>query len=131
MIPARLASLLDRCESLYRAGRYADALTETNAFPELERVEPPVVAMEARLCMMAGEWQRGIKRAYLVEFADGDEYKLAAAEFFAAYAGHLCGTDQIERGKFYVLEATKVFPGVRLQMLEDPALAPIFGGGDP
>jgi len=29
--------------------------------------------MEARLCMMAGEWKRGLKRAYLVEFADGDE----------------------------------------------------------
>ena len=68
--------------------------------------------------MMAGEWERGLKRAYLVEFADGDEHKIAAAEFYAAYAGHLCETGQIERGKFYVGEAAKVFPGIRMQILE-------------
>ena len=40
-------------------------------------------------------------------------------------------TTQIERGKLYVREAAKVFPAIRLQMLDDPKLAPIFGGGDP
>ena len=131
MLPQRLSDCLARCESLYRAGRYSDALTEINAFPELDRVEPPVVAMETRLCLAAGVWKRGINRAYIVEFADGDEYKITAAEFFAAYAGHLCETGQVERAKFYILEAAKVFPAIRMQMLEDPRLAPIFGGGDP
>ena len=78
----------------------------------------------------AGEEGRGLKRAYLCEFADGDEYKIAAAEFYHAYAVHLCGgRGDVEKAKVYVGEAAKTFPAIRLQILEDPGLAAIFGRG--
>jgi len=107
-----------------------DTSAKPSPLPEIERVEPPVVAMEARLCMMAGEWGRGLKRAYLCEFADGDDYKIAAAEFYAAYAGHLCAGGDVEKAKFYVGEAAKVFPEIRMQMLDDPALGVLFGSAE-
>jgi len=66
----------------------------------------------------------------LVEFADGDEYKICAAEFYLGFAGHLCAEGDIDTAKTYVAEAARVFPGLRMQMLDDPALAPIFGGGN-
>ena len=56
---------LERCENHYRGGHYTDALREIETLPDIERIEPAVVAMEVRLCMATGDWGRGLKRAYL------------------------------------------------------------------
>jgi hypothetical protein len=129
MISGHIFSCLKRAESHYRSGDYEAALATLDTLPEIDRVEPPVVSMEARLCIAAGEWERGLKRAYMCEFADGDEYGIASAEFYHAYAVYLCGKGEIERAKFYIEAAAGLFPAIRQEMAENPALSGFFGGG--
>ena len=98
-MPEPFRQALAEAEPLWKAGEPERAMALLEALPGIDQVEPAVLEIKVLLSRDLGRWEEGKELPYLLELADDDNYKMTSAEFYWAYARHLCGEGEVADGE--------------------------------
>ena len=90
-----------------------------------------MVDLRLRICTNVGRWDLGDSLAGVLPSAvdndgDGDRYKITCAEYHHGRARSLCAEGDIEGAKERVRTACRLWPPIRLEILDDDALEGIW-----
>jgi hypothetical protein len=119
-------SILADAHQMRQHGRYANAWGRLEELEPIDRVEPETLALRLQLCADLGRWEMGESILGALATAADEIHRITCAEFLHAYARHLIAAGDTEKAKEAVGGAVKLWQPIRMEIIEDDALAALW-----
>jgi hypothetical protein len=92
----------------------------------IDRVEPETLALRLQLCADLERWEMGESILSVLAIADDETHRITCAEFLHAYVRQLIAVGNVEKAKEAVGGAVKLWQPIRVEIIEDEALASLW-----
>ena len=125
-----------RSRNLWKQGDHDGAWLAIELLPPIDRVMPEMIDLRLRILTCTCRWELGDDLASVLRFAVDEEdeededyrnrYSITCAEFYDARARALVADGDIAGAKERIRWESELWPPIRLEMIDDPALGAIW-----
>jgi hypothetical protein len=119
-------SILTDAHQMRQHGHYANAWGRLEELEPIDRVEPETLALRLQLCADLERWEMGESILGVLATAEDETHRITCSEFLHAYARHLLTAGDTEKAKGAVGGAVKLWQPIRVEIVEDDALAVLW-----
>lgn len=124
-----LIPFLAEAEACFRSGDYEGAKGYLEKMPDIDRIEPEVIDLQLRLIPKTGEWEKARRFSNIMEFVVHDQHRITAAKFRVEWAAYWMEKGKKNLAMEQLQQASKLWPPIRQQIIDDPRLEGNTGGG--
>ena len=127
---------LATAEALWKQGDQDGAWRAIDELNAIDRRLPQTIDLRLRILTCLSKWELGDDLASVLRFASDEEeeedddyrnrYQITCAEYYHAKARALVAEGDIAGAKERVKMASELWPPIRLEMVDDPALGGIW-----
>lgn len=121
-----LSDQLERAEGYIDLGMHEDAWNCLEELPAIDRVMPEVINLRLRICLALERWEMGASLANVLATSVSGDHRRNTAQFYHAYARHLCSTGMTVLAKEQVRLAVAAWEEIRREIVEDDKLEAIW-----
>lgn len=110
----------------YQTGATSKPGSALEDLEPIDKVEPETLALLLQLCADLERWEMGENILGVLATADDETHRVTCAEWLHCFARHLVAAGDLEKAKQSVGHAVELWQPIRVELIEDDALAAIW-----